>query len=39
MPFILQSAVAGLKMVHLPTIALLFEHLHHFDRPALPFAS
>jgi hypothetical protein len=30
---ILKTAVAGLKMVHLPKIALAFEHLHHFDRP------
>jgi hypothetical protein len=33
----LQTAVAGLKMAHLPRIALAFEHLHHFDRPQLPF--
>jgi hypothetical protein len=30
---ILKTAVAGLKMAHLPKIALAFEHLHHFDRP------
>jgi hypothetical protein len=29
----LKTAVAGLKMAHLPKIALAFEHLHHFDRP------
>jgi hypothetical protein len=29
----LKTAVAGLKMVHLPKIGLAFEHLHHFDRP------
>jgi hypothetical protein len=28
-----KTAVAGLKMAHLPKIALAFEHLHHFDRP------
>jgi hypothetical protein len=33
----LQTAVAGLKMAHLPKIALAFEHLHHFNRPQLPF--
>jgi hypothetical protein len=24
-------------MAHLPKIALALEHLHHFDRPELPF--
>jgi hypothetical protein len=28
----LQTAVAGLKMAHLPKIALAFEHLHHYER-------
>jgi hypothetical protein len=33
-----KTAGAGLlNMAHLPTIALAFEHLRHFDRPYVPF--
>jgi hypothetical protein len=36
-PINLKTAVAGLKLAHLPKIAVAFEHLHHSDRPQLPF--
>jgi hypothetical protein len=34
---ILKTAVAGVKMAHLPKIALAFDNLHHFNHPYLPF--